>query len=96
MDAYEFFLDGKYIDSNAPVAVGMGSQLVFQNVVSLCPIGMSKRNIAFKRMSLMDTWYALARLIPFVFVLSGEICEHIAEIRIPVGFLEPFEITFKP
>jgi len=44
----------------------------------------------------MNTRYALARLILFVFVLSGEICEHIAEIRIPVGFLEPFEITFKP
>jgi hypothetical protein len=57
---------------------------------------MSKRNIAFKRMRLMNTRYALARLFLFVFVLSGEICEYIAEIRIPVGLLEPLKITFEP
>jgi hypothetical protein len=47
-------------------------------------------------MSLMDTRYALAPSILFVFMFSGKVCSHIVEIGITQGLLESLEVTFKP
>ena len=58
-------------------------------VIALCALALLLRHN-------IQRVHGKAHLILFVFVLSGEICEHIAEIRIALSFIEPLEITFEP
>jgi hypothetical protein len=58
---------------------------------------MGKLYKAFnQRMRRMKTGYALTEFVNLAGMTFGEILDHVTKIRIPVGFLEPLEITFEP